>query len=37
MTTKKLALISEMKDVVIKLQERDLTFEQKKDIQRYLQ
>lgn len=30
MTTKKLALISEMKDVVIKLMERDLTFEQKK-------
>ena len=30
MTTKKLALISEMKDVVIKLMERDLTFEQKR-------
>ena len=29
MTTKKLALISEMKDVVIKLMERDLTFEQR--------
>ena len=30
MTTKKLALISEMKDTVIKLMERDLTFEQRK-------
>ena len=30
MTTKKLALISEMKDTVIKLMERHLTFEQRK-------
>jgi hypothetical protein len=29
MTTKKIALISEMKDTVIKLMERDLTFEQR--------
>lgn len=30
MTTRNLALVSEMKDVIIKLMERDLTFEQRK-------
>lgn len=31
MTTKKLTVISEMKDVIIKLMERDLTFEQRRE------